>query len=120
MMGTGHILAVVTDLVPGAVVTGPLLPEPVEVIVVVPVGASVKLIGKGLRTGTVRDPILDAGQLAQLSVAPKEPLFDGDAARFKLGIEAARLGLAYEYDPIGTDEKRWNDGVLARKKGLRF
>src|SRR5439155_32892 len=24
---------------------------------------------------------------------------DGDASKFKLGVEAARLGLAYEYDP---------------------
>ena len=25
--------------------------------------------------------------------------FDGDPARFRLGVEALRLGLAYEYDP---------------------
>src|SRR5262249_52132394 len=87
------------DLVPGSVVEGPLLPEPVEVLVVVPVGTSVKLIGKGLRTGRVHEPILDNGQLGQLATTPKEPRFDGDAAKFKLGIEAARLGLAYEYDP---------------------
>lgn len=92
-------MAVVADLVPGSVVEGPLLPEPVEVLVVVPIGASIKLIGKGLRTGQVHEPILDATQLGQLAATPKEPRFDGDAAKFKLGIEAARLGLAYEYDP---------------------
>jgi len=92
-------LAVIADLVPGSVVEGPLLPEPVEVLVVVPVGTSIKLIGKGLRTGRVHEPILDSGQLGQLATTPKEPRFDGDAAKFKLGIEAARLGLAYEYDP---------------------
>lgn len=87
------------DLSPGVVVEGPILPEPVEVLAVVPMGSSVKLIGKGLRTGQVRDPILDAAQLAQLTLTPKDPPFDGDPLHFKLGVEAARLGLAYEYDP---------------------
>jgi hypothetical protein len=30
---------------------------------------------------------------------PERELFDGDPVRFRLGVEAARLGLAYEYDP---------------------
>ena len=48
----------------------PLLPEPVEVLVVVPIGAAIKLIGKGLRTGQVHEPILDADQLQQLTATP--------------------------------------------------
>ena len=88
-----------TDLSPGVIVEGPILPEPVEVLALVPMGTSMKVIGKGLRTGQVRDPILDAAQLAQLTVTPKDPPFDGDSLHFKLGVEAARLGLAYEYDP---------------------
>lgn len=87
------------DLSPGVVVEGPILPEPVEVLAIVPMGSSMKIIGKGLRTGQVRDPILDPGQFAQLTLTPKDPPFDGDPLHFKLGIEAARLGLAYEYDP---------------------
>jgi superfamily II DNA or RNA helicase len=47
----------------------------------------------------VHQPVLDAGQIAQLVVSPKVAPFDGDAVRFRLGIEALRLGLAYEYDP---------------------
>jgi hypothetical protein len=86
-------LAVVADLVPGSVVEGPLLPEPVEVLVVVPIGASVKLIGKGLRTGRVHEPILDATQIGQLPTTPREPLFNGDASKFKLGVEAAGWAL---------------------------
>ena len=92
-------MAEVADLVPGSVVEGPLLPEPVEVLVIVPFGSAVKLVGKGLRTGQVHEPILDPSQLQQLTFTPKEPQFDGDPSKFKLGIEAARLGLAYEYDP---------------------
>jgi SNF2-related domain/Domain of unknown function (DUF3883)/Helicase conserved C-terminal domain len=83
----------------GAIVEGPILPEPVEVIATVPMGASVKLIGRGLRTNQSYQPILDAAQLARLTVSPKDEPFDGDAQRFRLGIEAQRLGLAYEYDP---------------------
>ncbi len=89
----------VTDLVPGVVVEGPIVPEPIEVMGTVPMGGSVKLMGRGLRTGLFRDPVLTVAQVAQLAVTPKDPPFDGDPGRFKLGIEAARLGLAYEYDP---------------------
>jgi superfamily II DNA or RNA helicase len=34
-----------------------------------------------------------------LTASPASEPFDGDASRFRLGIEAMRLGLAYEYDP---------------------
>ena len=39
------------NLPPGAIVRGPLLPEPIELIAVVPMGAAVKVIGKGLKSG---------------------------------------------------------------------
>ena len=84
---------------PGARLYGPLLPEPVEVLAVLPLGESIKLIGKGLKSGMVRDPILTRAQLAQLRCMPLRETFDGDPASFRLGIEAQRLGLAYEYDP---------------------
>jgi superfamily II DNA or RNA helicase len=83
----------------GTVVTGPLWPEPLEVLATVDLGASVKLVCKGLRTGLVRDPVLTQAQLAQLQFSPAHEPFDGDAALFRLGVEAHRLGLAYEYDP---------------------
>ena len=87
------------QLKPTIVVRGPIFPEPVQVIVVIPMGGSVKLVGKGLNTGHVHEPILNTEQLAQLTcTADKEP-FDGDPQHFRLGIEAMRLGLAYEYDP---------------------
>src|SRR5207302_9973815 len=47
----------------------------------------------------VHQPILTAEQIATLEVSPEKRLFDGDAAKFRLGVEAMRLGLAYEYDP---------------------
>jgi hypothetical protein len=87
------------ELKPGVIVTGPIFPEPVEVIVAVAMGASVKLIGKGLHSYRVHEPVLNADQLAALSASPDKEPFDGDAHRFRLGVEAQRLGLAYEYDP---------------------
>ncbi len=68
-------------------------------IVSIPMGQSVKLVGKGLITGQVHEPILNAQQLATLEASPENAPFDGDPQRFRLGIEALRLGLAYEYDP---------------------
>lgn len=80
---------------PGVVLEGSILPEPVEVLALVPMGASLRVIGKGLRTGQVRDPILDPAQFAQLTLSPKDSPFDGDPLHFKLGVAAARLELAY-------------------------
>ncbi|MFG0331697.1 MAG: helicase-related protein [Phycisphaerales bacterium] len=87
------------EIQPGDVVSGPFLPEPVEVIASVPMGASTKLVGKGLQTGLAHDPILSAAQIAQLTISAEREPFDGDARWFRLGVEAHRLGLAYEYDP---------------------
>jgi hypothetical protein len=56
----------VDEIQVGSVITGPLLPEPVEVLAVIPLGDSVKLIGKGCKTGLVRDPVLTQAQLADL------------------------------------------------------
>ena len=84
------------DLKSGMVARGPMLPEAVEVLVVVPMGDHVKIVARGLQTGLARELVLPNAQNVD-SVAP--PAFDGDARLFRLGIEASRLGLAYEYDP---------------------
>jgi len=106
------------SLRPGTIVQGPLLPEPIAVIATLPLGESLKLIGKGLRTGRAYDPIVSYSQIAQLVISPAEEPFDGGAARFRLGVEAVRLGLAYEYDPYFSLSIARIE--LARKKGLGF
>ena len=73
-------------------------------------GASVKLVGKGTQTNSVYEPILSAEQLALLTASPAHEPFDGDARKFRLGIEAMRLGLAYEYRCCGVC--RGDDGWL--------
>jgi hypothetical protein len=92
----------ISELKPSVILRGPIFPEPVQIIVAIPMGDSVKLVGKGLRTGKVHEPILSSAQLATLEATPVEEPFDGDPARFRLGIEAMRLALAYEYDPYFT------------------
>lgn len=95
-MDTGSLLSL---LKPGVVVRGPLFPEPVQVITAVPMGDAIKLIGKGSSTNQVYEPILNAQQLSLLQFTAERAKYDGDPHRFRLGIEALRLGLAYEYDP---------------------
>jgi hypothetical protein len=76
-----------------------MLPEPVEVLVVAPLGDVVKLTGAGQKTGQVHQRVLREDQIALLEATPETEPFDGNPLHFKLGVEAVRLGLAYEYDP---------------------
>ncbi len=85
---------------PGNTVRGPTLPEPVEVLAVIPFGASLKVVGRGLSSGLTYDPVLSPEQIGQLEISADTEPFDGDARLFRLGVEAHRLGLAYEYDPF--------------------
>src|SRR3990172_8620176 len=90
----------IEGLQPSVIVKGTLFPEPVQVITVIPFSNAVKLVGKGLNTGLVYEPVLTEEQLACLHITPSKKPFDGDPQRFRLGIEAIRLSLAYEYDPF--------------------
>jgi superfamily II DNA or RNA helicase len=70
------------------------------VLAVVALGDALKIIGRGLTTGLTHDPVLTPEQLALLTVSAEQEPFDGDARLFRLGVEAHRLGLAFEYDPF--------------------
>lgn len=48
------------------ILRGPTCPEPVEVILTVPMGDAVKLVGRGVRTGKVVDVILTPDKVALL------------------------------------------------------
>jgi superfamily II DNA or RNA helicase len=84
----------------GSLVSGPTLPESIEVLATFPMGSSLKIIGRGKTTGMTHDFVLTQTQLTQLVVSADRESFGGDARMFRLGIEAQRLGLAYEYDPF--------------------
>ncbi|WP_322798215.1 DEAD/DEAH box helicase, partial [Thermoflexus sp.] len=83
----------------GVVIESPAFPEPLRVVQVKEVGVYLKIGGQGCRTGRYYERLLTPEQIQALRITPAEPLFDGDPHRFRLGLEAARLGLAYEYDP---------------------
>ena len=83
----------------GAIVDGLILPEPIRLVLVQKIGASIKIEGEGLHTGKHHQIVLTEDQVKELTISPVQEPFDGDAFRFRLGIEAHRLGLAYEYDP---------------------
>jgi len=89
----------VEDLKPNKILRGPIFPEPVQIIVCVPMGNAVKIIAKGLNTSRVYEPILTPDQLDTLETTPDTEPFDGDSLRFRLAVEAMRLALAFEYDP---------------------
>lgn len=89
----------IAQLRPDVIVRGPLFPEPVQVITTIQIGESIKLIGKGLESGRVHEPILTPQQLSTLDASLEKEPFDGDPERFRFGVEALRLALAYEYDP---------------------
>lgn len=89
----------VDQLKPNLIISGSLFPEPVQVIVTLPMGDAIKLIGKGLNTNQVYETILNIEQLAQLDSRPDREPFDGDPHKFRIGVEALRWGLAHEYDP---------------------
>lgn len=90
-----HLEQLKTDVI----IRGALFNEPVQVIAVVPLGESFKVYGKGLRTGKVHEPVLTPDQLAMLETSSDQKSYDGDSLRFRLGVEAMRLAIAYEYDP---------------------
>lgn len=89
----------VEQLKSNVILRGSLFPEPVKVIMAVPMGDAIKIIGKGINTNQVYESILSKEQLVQLEATPEQEPFDGNALHFRLGVEALRLGLAYEYDP---------------------
>jgi len=87
------------ELKPDKILRGPIFPEPVQIIVCIPMGESVKLVAKGLNSFRVYEPVLTPGQLKTLDSTPDTEPFDGDPQHFRLAIEAMRLALAFEYDP---------------------
>ena len=87
------------NVLPNAILRGPVFPEPVQVIVATNRGVGMQIIGRGLNTNQVYDRILTPEQFGKLDVTPETEPFDGRPRKFRLGIEAMRLGLAYEYDP---------------------
>jgi hypothetical protein len=83
----------------GAVLEGAVLPEPGRVVFVEWLGDRVRVGVEGLRSGRYLQLLLDEDHLKEIRISPAKGGYDGDPAKFRLGVEAQRLALAYEYDP---------------------
>ena len=59
------------DIKPNVILRGPIFPEPVKVITTNPMGDSLKIVGEGMQSGSVRQTILNEDQIAQLQVLTK-------------------------------------------------
>lgn len=84
-------------LKPNSIIRGNLFPEMVHVIVALPFGDSIKLVGRG-DSNQVYDLVIPTNKFDEI-VFVEQGSYDGDSHKFRLAIEALRLGLAYEYDP---------------------
>lgn len=84
---------------PGVCLEGDIFPEPVRVLIVQSLDENFKIGALGLRSGQYYERVLSPDQIRSLRIISSEATFDGNPHRLRLGIEAARLGLAYEYDP---------------------
>jgi superfamily II DNA or RNA helicase len=90
----------ISNLLPNVIVKSTLFPEEVQVITTILLGSSLKLIGKGLKTGKLYEPIIDDDLMSKIEISQDFEFYDGDSNKLRLVIEALRLGLAYEYDPF--------------------
>jgi hypothetical protein len=88
-----------SQLQTGVIVRGALFREDVRIITIVPMGNNVKFIGTDCRTNRTYERILTAQDIELLCCFDPAPAYDGNSRLFRLGIEAGRLALAYEYDP---------------------
>ena len=79
------------------IIKGNLFPELVHVIVATPFGKSIKLIGRG-DSNQVYDLVIPEDKFSEIEFV-EQGTYNGDATKFRLAVEALRLGLAYEYDP---------------------
>lgn len=87
------------QLKPGVIVKSSIFPEEVQIITIIPLGNTFKLIGSGIKTGKLFQPIIDESLLQKIEISHDIEHYDGDPNKLRLTVEALRLGLAYEHDP---------------------
>ena len=81
----------------GVLISSDSFPEMVNIVSVIPKGNLLTIYGKG-DSGELYERTLDIEALSKIHIVEKDN-FQGDSKKFKLSVEAIRLGLAYEYDP---------------------
>ncbi|MCL8207346.1 MAG: DUF3883 domain-containing protein [Actinomycetia bacterium] len=83
----------------GTVLRAPFFPNEVRVIYAEVLGDGWQLEVVHIPSGRYEPLRLTAEQIGAVEIVRSHDTFTGDARRFLLGVEALRLGLAYEYDP---------------------
>jgi len=85
----------------GDILEGDLWPEPIAVVAVKEIGDLVQIESRGISSSHAYSNFLKQEELnAKISITrPTGARFSGDPKRFRLGIEALRIRLAYEFDP---------------------
>ena len=73
------------DLKPNKILRGPIFPEPVQIIISIPMGDEVKLVRKGINTSKVYEQVLTPDQLLTLEITPDTEPFDGDPTPYRTG-----------------------------------
>jgi hypothetical protein len=68
------IVSLPEQLESGAVLEGPVLPEPVRLVLATRVGDRIRLAGAGLRTGRFLEVLLDADQVRELRISAAEEI----------------------------------------------
>jgi superfamily II DNA or RNA helicase len=85
----------------GTVVSSGIFPERVEVITAEGTADGCTILARGLETGKIYEKILGREQIGDLAVSAAEGLdFHADGREFFLGVEANRIRLAFEFDPL--------------------
>ena len=88
---------ILDKLQPGCLIAGNLFPEQIYIVRAYQIGDAIKIQGRG-ESNRFHELLVPKDKLSEI-VFIEQGSFDGDAQKFRLTIEAMRLGLAYEYDP---------------------
>ena len=93
-------VAVADALEVGQVLAGPLFSEPMRVVTVGAAGPDFWELGLvGQQSGQFSPVTLDAEELATLKAVGAGVSYGGDGGALRLGMQAHKLGIAYEFDP---------------------
>ncbi|RKY39789.1 MAG: helicase, partial [Candidatus Makaraimicrobium thalassicum] len=86
----------------GSILKGKLFPETVEVISVDVMEDLTTIYAKGVETGEIYEKVIGEGQLKEIDIVGdyKQIDFSTNPENFFLGIEAKRIRLAFEFDPL--------------------
>jgi SNF2 family DNA or RNA helicase len=86
----------------GSIISSGIFPEKVEVVALEEAGINCTVLARGLETGRIHEKILNSEQIQEIELAasPMDVDFGTEADEFFLGIEANRIRLAFEFDPL--------------------